>query len=362
MARPGGRLKALLLVVASCVAGLLLMEGALALLGYGALYQSGISRLHDDRLLYRLPPDFAPDIDEAGYRNPERAAPYDIVALGDSHTYGYNVLSGEAWPQQLGRLIGRSVYNMGMGGRGPAQYLELADEALALGPRWLVVGFYMGNDLADACHVADRLDYWRRRYVELGLSSESCGRGAPAAPRPRTISENAKAWLKSTRIGSLLDQHVWLPLSERLDAGEGALQAAPGVHATLVDPAFYETADAQAEEGARIAEALLARLHEKAAAAGARLAVLFIPSKLAALAPWLPDLPPAAQAALAGERAQQARLEAALDRLGAPHASTLARLQHLLEKGERVYPAGRDDHPFAIGQRAYAEAAAEALR
>jgi hypothetical protein len=48
--------------------------------------------------------------------------------------------------------------------------------------------------------------------------------------------------------------------------------------------------------------------------------------------------------------------------LGVPHASALPRLRALLERGEWVYPAGRDDHPFAVGQRAYAEAAAEALR
>ena len=361
MGRLADRLKDALLVTAACVVALLLAEGALALLGYGALYQSGVSRLHDDRLLYRLPANFAPDIDDAGYRNPERLQRYDIVAIGDSHTYGYNVLSEEAWPQQLGRIVGASVYNMGMGGRGPAQYLAVADEALAFRPRWLVVGFYMGNDLADACHAAHRLDYWRQWYAERGLLGAHCGAGASEAPRARSLIDGVKAWVKSTRLGSLLDRHVGQPLRARLESAEGALAAAPGGHASLVDPSFYETADASAEEGARLSTALFALLHDAAAAGGARLAVLFIPSKLAALEPWLPDRPPGAEAALAGERMQQARLEAALDGLGVPHASALPRLRALLARGERVYPPGRDDHPFAVGQRAYADAAAEAI-
>ena len=56
-------MKNLIVAVIFTLVSLAAAEGGLALLGYGALYKSGISRLHDPHLLYRLPPSFAPDID-----------------------------------------------------------------------------------------------------------------------------------------------------------------------------------------------------------------------------------------------------------------------------------------------------------
>ena len=54
----------------------------------------------------RMPPN-APGHDARGFRNaaaPERA---DLVAIGDSHTWGSNALIDEAWPQVLGPSLGR---------------------------------------------------------------------------------------------------------------------------------------------------------------------------------------------------------------------------------------------------------------
>jgi hypothetical protein len=67
-----------------------------------------------------------------GWRNelrPERAA---IVAIGDSQTYGDEVRCEDAWPQRLGRQLGRTTYNLALRGYGPMQYLRLVDDAIAL--------------------------------------------------------------------------------------------------------------------------------------------------------------------------------------------------------------------------------------
>jgi hypothetical protein len=122
-------------------------------LGDRALDDSRVVK--DERLGLRIPPNTLGH-DARGFRNdavPDRA---DVVALGDSQTWGVNVSRAEAWPAQLGRLTNRRVYSMSLGGFGPVQYWALADDALTLSPKTVVVGLYFGNDLYDAYSMAYR--------------------------------------------------------------------------------------------------------------------------------------------------------------------------------------------------------------
>jgi hypothetical protein len=95
----------------------------------------------------------APGHDALGFKNyvvPERV---DIVAIGDSQTWGVNVDIAGTWPKQLADISGYQVYNMAEGGYGPVQYLLLFDEAKKLSPGIVVVGIYFGNDFYDAYQV-----------------------------------------------------------------------------------------------------------------------------------------------------------------------------------------------------------------
>jgi hypothetical protein len=114
------------------------------------LLSPGLERTLPDARLGTRPNPALPDHDVAGWRNearPERAA---IVTIGDSQTYGDEVRREDAWPQRLGRQLGRSSYNLALGGYGPVQYLRLVDDAMELAPELVLVGLYAGNDLADA--------------------------------------------------------------------------------------------------------------------------------------------------------------------------------------------------------------------
>ena len=206
--------KNLIVAVIFTLVSLVAAEGGLALLGYGALYKSGISRLHDPHLLYRLPPSFAPDIDANGFRNPSIDGPFDIVVLGDSHTYGYGVVAAASFPRLLEVDTGLRTYNFGMGGFGPAQYAYLADRALDLEPSYLVIAVFLGNDVNDACSIANNLEHWRDHYRAHDLMTSNCGgEYRPSANgRQRSVMARLKAAIKSTRTGSLLNQYAVLPL------------------------------------------------------------------------------------------------------------------------------------------------------
>lgn len=106
-------------------------------------------KLVDDPILgYKMLP--GGDIDNNGFRNKQILKNYDIVAIGDSQTFGNQAYSEESWPVQLGYLSGLKVYNMAVGGYGPLQYAYLLDQALNFNPKIIIFGIYLGNDLFDA--------------------------------------------------------------------------------------------------------------------------------------------------------------------------------------------------------------------
>ena len=95
-----------------------------------------------------------PGIDAQGWRNARALDAADIVVLGDSMEYGWGVAPQSAWPQRLGQILQRPVYQMAFGGYGPGQYLLLFDEAASLRPKVVIAAYYLGNDLHDAYSLA----------------------------------------------------------------------------------------------------------------------------------------------------------------------------------------------------------------
>lgn len=99
--------------------------------------------------------------DRLGFRNRKVPETADIVAVGDSHTYGNTARMVDSWPYVLGLLTGREVYNMSLGGYGPNQYFYLSTtKALALKPKMIIWGLYMGDDFENAFSLTYGFDYW----------------------------------------------------------------------------------------------------------------------------------------------------------------------------------------------------------
>jgi len=86
--------------------------------------------------------------DEWGFRNPVRPETAEVVAIGDSFTYGHGVGRTDAWPARLAKKLSRGVYNMGMNGTAPVHYLHNLSVAIDLRPRVILVAIWLGNDVA----------------------------------------------------------------------------------------------------------------------------------------------------------------------------------------------------------------------
>ena len=100
--------------------------------------------------------------DAWGYRNKNVPKNVDIVAIGDSQTYGVSATADNSWPAILQKFTQKKVYNLSLGGYGPPQYYYLLKNyALNLHPDTIIIGFYFGNDFLESYKIVYGKDYWK---------------------------------------------------------------------------------------------------------------------------------------------------------------------------------------------------------
>jgi hypothetical protein len=215
--------------------------------------------------------------DENGYANRPPLQPrYDLAISGDSFSVPGTV--AKPWPQLLGERLGRSVLNLAM----PAYSFQAEVEAIKMyglvrKPSWVVVGFFEGNDL-----VVESVGYDEKRssglsWVEHDLATEG--------PYRSFVT------LLSIRYGlpnlvSRLLQRFGLSGSRRSEDYRYPLVASVGGHRLPL--AFYDlylsvlTArrqDIEASKNLALVEAALVDLKRSTEASGARLLLVYIPTK-----------------------------------------------------------------------------------
>ena len=124
---------------------------------------------------------FVTAMDANGFCNVPGATPKtDIIALGDSFTVCTGTRTAESWVHLLGRMTGRPAYNLGRGGIGPYDYLQILIRfGIAMRPDIVIMNIYEGNDLRDS------LRY--RKFVEAAAA----GRPIVADAADRGVGEKA---------------------------------------------------------------------------------------------------------------------------------------------------------------------------
>lgn len=383
----------LLLPPLSLLIGLGLAEAGLRLVERArAREQAAFSEkflLQDAHLNHRVAPG-ADGHDAKGFRNDAVPARAEVVALGDSQTWGVNAERAEAWPQQLSRMSGRGVYNMGVSGYGPVQYWALTEEALAFSPKVIVVGVYMGNDLYDVYKLAYACD----DYADLRAP------GAPPELYRDTVGPRADAlwneekdfqqefgrgdpgalglWLGGhTAVGRLLNRAGWWPGQTdvwfeasrawaRAHPDHGAVYEEGGTRAILTT-AYRLTAldldDPHVAEGLRITCEVLPRIKARAEAGGARVLVLLIPTKetVFAGARGGGGLDPVHERLVRMEERARSTVAAECGRAQLECVDTLPALVEAVRRGEQIYSASAESHPKGKGYEVIAATARQAL-
>jgi len=298
--------------------------------------------------------------DAWGFRNPQVPERVEILAVGDSQTYGVSAPARHSWPAWLARLSGRTVYNLSMLGYGPPDYRQLLlERGFSLRPRIAVIGFYLGNDLPRSGEVAD---------------------GRPE-PSPALAGRDDPRWLGELRTrlsqGSLLYQVLKFELpgvAESLrfrEAGtrDDTLPLEHPVSRTHLVPAYrlaqIDQGKARNRRGLAAARADLAQIGALCRERGVRCPVLLIPTKESVyrdLARQRLDPPGYALLArlAAEEDAVRDDLTRHLEGRGLEWIDPLPDLRRALPT-RRLYPANADGHPAAAGYRVIAAAVWRAL-
>jgi lysophospholipase L1-like esterase len=278
-------------------------------------------------------------IDAHGFNNADPwPAKADIVAVGDSLTFGYGVAPDEAWPALIAReLPDTKVINLGLIGAGPQQHLRVYETfGVPLQPKILLIGFFLANDFWDA----EKFDAWLKSGVDDNYMVWRDFRGATG---DRTLFLGDA--LRSTYL------YTWARFVREIyrnwRAGEPKdLQLADGSHVKL-------RPDDLAEHTANIAPGnpifelgveALARINAIATSHGTHVIVVLQPSKEETYLPLLDGTP----ADPGGP------LRAALQARGIEYLDLLPLFREHAAAGAKLFYEF-DGHPNAEGYRLTAE-------
>ncbi|MBU1052387.1 MAG: hypothetical protein KKC46_00980 [Proteobacteria bacterium] len=100
---------------------------------------------------------FTLTVDNLGFRNKSVPDSSEVVALGDSFTEGSGVSDDQAWPVLYAAKSGHTLYNLGMSGGSPSNYVEICRKwGVEKHPRIVVCMFYEGNDFRGSGELVDR--------------------------------------------------------------------------------------------------------------------------------------------------------------------------------------------------------------
>jgi hypothetical protein len=334
-----------------------------------------------DDILGAVPaPSAMAEFDRWGFRNPKVPETSDIVAVGDSHTYGNTARMVDSWPYVLGRLTGRQVYDMALGGYGPNQYFYLSNtKALSLKPKMIIWGLYMGDDFENAFTITYGLDHWAYLRKLPPQKVEENIWESPAIPSWHL--HGVRIWLSRHSLLYQLVFHTGLGGHLKGEVQiRNAAQLYPGIDTSLNLPeknileAFRPKAvlfgldqdDPHVREGMRITFELIKQMNETCKQNHVQFVVVVIPIKEMVFSEYLehnPNIPlnDVMDKLLVNADSAQAQIFQFMKDQNIAYVDPLPALKR--SAGQGLYAASAGDmHPSRNGYRVIGEAVADYLK
>jgi hypothetical protein len=334
----------------------------------------------NDPILGWVPsPSAMAGFDKWGFRNRKVPESSEIVAVGDSHTYGNTARMVDSWPYVVARETGRPVYNMGLGGYGPNQYYFLSKtKALQLKPKVLLWGLYMGDDFDNAFQITYGLDYWKGLRE---LPPQKVDANITELPATDTGIRRMRVWLSRH---SVMYQLVFHSGFGGRVTGEvqirNASQLYPGYATSLILPeknileAFrprillsgLDQLDPRVREGMRITFKLMKEMNDICRQNQIQFVVVVIPTKEMVFSEYLEHDPKLPLGDVIDKLLQNERLaEAGTFKFLADNSISVVYPLPALKKsiGEGLYARTANDmHPNRNGYRVIGQSVAEYLK
>jgi hypothetical protein len=367
--------KVIILVVSLSI-GVLLCEAGSRLILNPADYLSP-KMIRDNVLGITIAPNSS-GFDEWGFRNRRVPSTADVVAVGDSHTFGNTATMDDSWPSVVARATGLEVYNLGLGGYGPNQYYHLlTTRGFKLHPKWVVCGLYMGDDFENAFSITYGFDYWS------SLRNGSYDNVNPDIwdPGPPVWGAGARNWLSSHSMVYRLVFHgpFLAMLKKYVRFRQVSQNSDPYTTALIVDDKNIHEAfrpigvaeslnqsSAPIREGMRITFHLLKEMDRACLQEGCKLLVVIIPTKETVFSDYIEKNPrlhlhEVLDRVIVNERSARKALVEFLTGAEIAHLDTLPALKQSV--GNQLYAqTTRDMHPGKNGYRVIGEVVAEYLK
>lgn len=370
-------IQASLIVSLSVAIGLALCEAGSRLVLNPADYLS-TSIVKDDVLGIAVSPNSS-GFDNWGFRNEAVPATADVVAIGDSHTFGNTAAMSDAWPSVVARETQLKVYNLGLGGYGPNQYYYLLKtKGLQLHPSWVMCGLYMGDDFENAFSITYGLDYWStlRKEHWMNVNADIWGKDEAlvwGASVRNWLSEHSMVYrvvvhgpVMARIKESIRFQHASKnedPYTTILTVGDKNIREA--FRPLGIEERLDQNRD-QVKEGMRITFHLVKEMDQICKREGCRFLAVVIPTKETVFSDYLENneklhLHDSIDRLIESERLARQALFEFLEEESISYLDTLPALKRSV--GNQLYAqTTRDMHPGRNGYRVIGEAVASYLK
>jgi len=343
----------------------------------------------DEKLGFRIEPN-APGHDAKGFRNKAVTEQADIVAIGDSQTWGINANIDEAWPQVLTVLSGHSTYNMALGFYNTVDYWALTEEALQLSPKIIIIGLYPGNDLWGAynrVYSNDTYSWLRTSQMENRLLGDTV-----LSQSVDVKGEQAEyaTWLEQSIFGDLgrelnkrsralrLLWRSWRIINDsqyKADEAwalahpdQGVVYEKDGIR-SILEPGYRLPAldldDPCVGEGLRISKEMLLLINSETKRANVQLLVLLIPTKETVYAEAVEtlqgELTPTYTELVQMEKRVRSEIISLCTENDIQYVDALPSLTEAIQRGEEIYPHYINGHPLPRGYSVIASTVSKTL-
>ncbi len=197
---------------------------------------------------------------ELGFRGTAPVpAQVDLVALGDSFTYG--VAAAQPWPERVAQRLGWQALNLGIIGGSPSTLVApLIEYGLPRRPRVVVYAYFEGNDFYP-CDLPARPQ--GARWSDKLVMPDFWG----------AIESKIVQWLMPSRITTALNSDVVTPSKVEINSRPVELTFAPAYVTTLT----MDRPRLESSENWRIVSQSLMEMHDLAAAQNSEFMLVYIP-------------------------------------------------------------------------------------
>ena len=320
----------------------------------------------DPDLGYRLSRNF-PQADAAGFRN-SASAGADVLAIGDSHTYGNNVGPEASWPVVLTRNSGLQVYNAGIGSYGILAYHALLTSQFLPRARAAIIALYPANDIggggSDGLIIADPSPFWQREASALGLVWPAGTEKPHKEFEGYSLIERLKD--NSAIIGSV---KAVIDYKRGMPPGEPFYEFPDGVQPVLVENVVSHYNDTNLKNP--VVAIMLDNLKRLAATwsqqEGVRVGVMIVPARERVVYAYfekqgrLGELAPDFVSRVHGLIKVEKRCMQIFSACALPYREALPEVLDAFETelraGRSIYPGNGSGHPLETGYASYAAAA-----